>query len=265
MSDDEKPEGGEGEAPPAPPAEEHPPLTSARDIDTPIPPGGGWIETPPTDETYGAMWACYRDGVRSLKEICKRAKVCRRTAITAIRRGWPAAGLPALSERIKLWEKQRDASRQQQLAADRVAAEAVGKTEAQRWKQMVDILWPIVINVATTLGKLEKRARDSVEMATLIRYRTVRKEHPKTGKVRKVSEAYISASEHARVMQVLTGALKELPNVSKIVLGPAAQIPEPEVPKFTQEQLDQLANGVMPEGVTEELLGLALLKGAFKT
>ncbi len=236
----------------------------ANDLDTPTPPARGWTR-PPSEEKYAALWARFRDGVRVGRELAKLCRVDMRTALTAIRRGWPEKGWPPLNERLILWNKQRENVRSNELARDRAAATEAGKTEASKWREITDAMWPSVRDLATLCCQASDSLKRSVRLATLIKYRDVTRLAKDGKSTVTVSEAYVDQAAHSRAMFLLANTMKELPNIARVVLGPAAEVPEPEVPVFTSEQIAMLQAGEMPPDVTPEMLGLAMLRGALKT
>lgn len=198
------------------------------------------------------MWTAFREGAQSAHHLQRRTGVSRLMAETAIKRGWPENNWPPLRERWKLFEKQAEASRQRELQADRLAAENAGKTSATRWREHQEKWMPVADMAPELIGELGRRLKAAVNAATFVRYRK-----NKDGK----TEAYVNASEVARATALWTQAFKDAPQAMRYLLGPSALAPEPEAPELTPEQLEQLGQGQLPPGVTEQMLGALLLRG----
>jgi hypothetical protein len=215
------------------------------------------------------MWSCYRDGMRTARALQRRCSVGFRTAVTAIERGWPERGWAALVDRLKFWEKQREAARQRQVAADAVAASDAGKTEAAKWREFQEMWLPHCRQAAGILGEMGKKLAGAVSAATFVRYRRVRKIIMVKGAdgVERPQQFYedqpfIDALAHTKAVQLWCTSMRDVPQVARFLLGPAIDKPEPSVPEFTPEQLAELGQGRLPAGVTEEMVGLALLHGS---
>lgn len=228
--------------------------------DAPRPPWRGWTEAP-TEEVYNLLWTSYRDGITGLRVLGKRTGAGQRTIQTAIDRGWPEKGWPSLRERMKLYERQRDASRQRELAAEKAKAEAEGINEAQAWQAFTKRSQALVSQAEDVLGEMGKKLKQAVQLATFIRYRRVRRQD-EHGKVVLVDEAYVDGLALAKAVSLWTGSMKEMPSVMKVLLGPAALEAVPEMPAITDEQLAEMQQGRMPVGWTEQKVAMALMAAA---
>lgn len=215
-------------------------------------PARGWIETPPHEGIYAAMWTAFREGAQTAHHMQRRTGVSRLMAETAIKRGWPQNNWPALAERWKLFSKQAEQARQAELQADRIAAQAAGKSAATRWREHQDRWMPVAEMAPDLLADLGRKLKQAVGLATFVRYRK-----NKAGDM----EAYVNSSEVARATSLWVQAYKDAPQAMRYLLGPGALAPEPEAPELTAEQEEMLARGELPPGITEAMLGAMLMRG----
>jgi hypothetical protein len=233
------------------------------DDDAISPPYRGWTQAP-TEEVYTGMWARYRDGLRDPTPLAKRCGVAYATAYTAVYRGWPEEHWPALKERLELWDRQRKATRDRELReADAKTAAAYGKNEGQIWLEFRQRAQHLVADAESVLTVMGKKLKDAVEMSTFVKYRRVR-QLDKNGVLQTVDQAYVDGLALAKAAALWTGSIKDMPQVMKFLLGDKAlELPE-AAPDFTAEQLEQMARGELPEGVSEKQVGLALMAAAAK-
>ena len=238
------------------------PIRPIDDLPQPVvtPPSRGWVETPPPEAVYAALWASYREGAQVAKHLARRTGVSLLMADTAIRRGWPTKNWPALQERWRLFARQADAAREKELERDRAAAEDAGKTSATRWREYQEKWMPVAEMAPELVGELGRKLRTAVGAATFIRYRRVRS-LDKDRNVVEVDQAYVDGSAVIHATALWCKCFQTAPMAMRYLLGNGALAPEPEAPELTAEQLEQLARGELPPGVTEQMLGAMLMRG----
>ena len=226
------------------------------------PPFGGWCQAPDEDR-YAGMWAAFREGCRGTRALARKCGVGFAMAKTAIEKGWPDERWPALRDRLVLWERQADQARERALQADRTAAETAGKTSATVWREHQKKWQPVLEMAPELIGELGRKLRSAIGSATFVKYRRI-KAFDKDGKVVTIDQAYVDARDVTRAGALWATAIRDAPAAMKFLLGPAALTPEPEAPDLTAEQLEQLNRGEMPPGITEQQLGMMLLRGQFQ-
>jgi hypothetical protein len=216
------------------------------------------VASPPPEAIYNALWFSYRDGARTHRTLATRCGVGVRLARTAIEYGWPANDWAPLKARLDLWERQASVARTRAAEEDRRAAEAAGKTDATRRREAQakqDTLLDQLEEICLTYGK---RLGQAASMATFVRYRKVpvRKVDP-SGKVYFVDEVqpWVDATSFAKGLSMWAGAVKDIPSLRRMQWAPLGDEP---LPAFTPEQLEQLARGELPDGVSEAMVGAAL-------
>ncbi len=238
-------------------------------------PGGsrGVPPKPPSPEQYETWWLYYRDGARTGKSLTKKAKARRQTITWAIRHGWPEVGLAPLSSRAELFDRQQ-AARVWKKAAEQgpvgpaVTAEVVEPRElaAKRIDQRLSALGEL-IDAAINTVKLHMPA------ANYVRYRPVpdvdekgvvrRDRH---GRPQMIPQQYVNGVDTTQALRHLSLAARDAAVLHRLMHG--APVPqEPDVPKaiegveaLTDEHLERLRKGEIPDDLTAAQLAAALLE-----
>lgn len=216
----------------------------------------------PKESKYQALWVSYRDGVREKRALMRLHRMAWATVHTAVEYGWPEQGWTSLKDRAALWDRQALAAKQTEIAAlDRAAAEAKGKRDAMRW----DAYRPRAVELATkgheVLEALQGKLAEAVKAATFVKYRMIRTVDPLTKKVVIEQKPYVDGVAVAQAVRLWSAAQRENGNVLAFLTGGPAGLPGdvPEAPELTTEQVAELNQGRLPEGVTLEMVAAAVM------
>jgi hypothetical protein len=191
-------------------------------------------------ETYEALWASYRDGTRSVVILKKRHVLGSVRVRWAIDRGWPEANQPALAARAEWWDKQKDQERQRATAeADRKAAEEKGREEAESWASFAPKATSLAMKGLAMLNGVTESLQRAIPAASFVRYRRV------NGR----DEAYVDGVIVSTAVRNWAAAFKDVGNLVAFLTdkGEVDRIPE-----LTAAQLEDVAAGRVPQGMTLE-------------
>ena len=238
------------------------------DDEEPSPPFRGWCKSIDESE-WSAAWACYRDGTRGIRALARKCSFGFSMAKTCIERGFPNQGLASFQDKLKLWERQREAARARELEADRQAAADQGMTEARIWRDFTKRTQSLVKQAEDVLVSFGKKLQAHAPLVSFVRYRRVRqavtvavKDGHEVQEIRVVDQPYVDGAAFAKALALWAGAAKDIPGLMRMMLGPSALQPEAVVPEFTAEQLEKMARGELPEGISPRDVGLALIAAA---
>lgn len=234
-----------------------------------LPPRGqrGGTRKPPSEPFYSALWVAYRDGLRG-KNALKKKFHCGWWVINeAIENGWPSLGWPSLRSRYELYEKQTAAERRKALAqdsgvaiarADAKAAQASGQIDQQTWSAFKPRATKAVLEGYEALEQLAAKLREASKAASFVNYRTIRTRDAQSGRVIYTEQAFVDGLRVAQAVRLWAGAAKEAGTLMSFLVGGPSERTE-VMPALTPEQVAEIREGRLPEGVTVEQVAQAVL------